>query len=144
MNFISTIRLCCNSISIYSLAGQSAKLFFNRTIFAYADNVSVREQFILRQSKEQLVFKITKSTMDLKIWHGWLVYLSYQNVFANAKKIINMERVQRLILMKLCKSCMTRHQKLEISWTLMPKAAEILGRFYADIKEPLLVTFLSF
>ena len=142
VNLISTTRLWRNGIGVYFPAGRPAELSFNGTIFAYADNV--RDQFILRQSKEQSVFKITKPTTDLKIWHSRLVHLSYRNVVANAKKVIGMEGVQGPIPMELCESCMAGHQKLEISRTPMPKAAEFLGRLHVDIEGPLPVTFSGF
>ena len=142
VNLISTTRLWRNGIGVYFPAGRPAELSFNGTIFAYADNV--RDQFILRQSKEQSVFKITKPTTDLKIWHSRLVHLSYRNVVANAKKVIGMEGVQGPIPTELCESCMAGHQKLEISRTPMPKAAEFLGRLHVDIEGPLPVTFLGF
>ena len=46
VNLISTIRLWRNCIGVYFPAGQPAKLSFNGTIFAYANNV--RDQFILQ------------------------------------------------------------------------------------------------
>ena len=75
INFISTRKLWPNGISIYFSSGWIVELFFNRKIFAYTDNI--KDQFILQQSREQLVFKISKLILNLKIWHIWLVYLSY-------------------------------------------------------------------
>lgn len=107
VNLISTTRLWCNGIGVYFLPGQSAELSFNGTTFAYADNIL--DQFILHQSTEQSIFKIAKPTTDLKIWHSRLVYLSYRNVVANAKKIISMERVQGPIPTELCEPCIVGH-----------------------------------
>lgn len=50
INFINTARLRHNRIGVYFSASQLAKLFFNGTIFVYADNN--KDQFILRQSTE--------------------------------------------------------------------------------------------
>ena len=55
-----------------------------------------------------------------------------------------MEEVQGPIPTELCESCMAGHQKLEISRTVMPKAAEFLGRLHVDIEGPLLVIFSGF
>lgn len=91
VNLINTTRLGRNDIHFYFPAGQPAELSFNGIIFTYADNV--RNQFILRQSKKQSVFRITKPTIDQKIWYNCLVYLSYQNLVANTRKVIIMEAV---------------------------------------------------
>ena len=142
VNLISTAKLWRNGIGVYFPPGQPAELSFNGKIFAYADNV--RDQFILRQSQEQLVFKITKPTINLKIWHSRLVYLSYQNVVANTKKVTGIERVHGPIPLELCESCMAGHQELEILQTPMSKVAEILKRLHVDIKRLLPVTFSGF
>ena len=63
---------------------------------------------------------------------------------ANTKKVTSIEGVYRPILLELCEPCMAGHQKLEISQTPMPKAAEFLKRLYVDIKRPLPVTFSGF
>ena len=62
-------------------------------------------------------------------------------MIVNTKKVISIEEVQELILTELCKSYMAGHQKLEISWTLMPKAIEFLGKLYVNIERLLPVTF---
>ena len=142
VNLISTAKLWRNGIGVYFPPGQPAELSFNGKIFAYADNV--RDQFILRQSREQSVFKISKPAMDLKIWHSRLVHLSYRNVVANAKKVVGMEGVKGPIPTELCESCMAGHQELEISRMPMPKATEFLGRLHVDIEGPLPVTFSGF
>lgn len=142
VNLIHTAKLWRNGIGVYFLPGQPAELSFNGKIFAYADNV--RDQFILRQSQEQSIFKISKPTMDLKIWHSRLVHLSCQNMVANAKTIMGMEGVKGPIPTELCESCMAGHQELEISRMPMPKATEFLRRLHVNIEGPLLVTFSGF
>ena len=63
---------------------------------------------------------------------------------ANAKNVIGMEEVQGPIPTELCEPCMARHLELEISRTLMSKAAEFLRRLYVDIEGPLPFIFLGF
>lgn len=75
VNLISTVRLWRNKIGVYFFTSQLAKLFFNRTIFIYTDNI--KDQFILYYSIEELAFKIVKPTTNLKIWYSWLIYLNY-------------------------------------------------------------------
>ncbi len=142
VNLISTARLWRNRISLYFPSGRPAELSFNRTTFAYSDNV--KDQFILSQSTEQSVFRIAKPTTDLKVGHSQLINLSYQNVVANAKKVTGIGGVQGPIPTELCEPCMAGHQELEISWTLMPKAAEFLERLHVDIEGLLPVTFSGF
>ena len=55
-----------------------------------------------------------------------------------------MERVQGPIPIELYESYMAGHQELEISWTLMPKAAEFSRKLHVDIEKPLPVTFSGF
>lgn len=62
----------------------------------------------------------------------------------NAKKVTGMEEVQGPILVELCKLCMVGHQELEISRTLRPKVAELLGRLHIDVEGQLPVTFFGF
>ena len=63
---------------------------------------------------------------------------------ANAKKVIGIEEMQKLILIKLCKSDMAGYQKLEILQMPRTKIAQFLKRLYVDIEKPLPVTFSSF
>lgn len=91
VNLISIARLWRNGIGVYFPAGRPAELSFNGATFAYVDNI--RDQLILRQFTEQSIFKIAKPTTDLKIWHKRLVHLSYRNLIANAKKVIDIEEV---------------------------------------------------
>lgn len=62
----------------------------------------------------------------------------------NSKKVIDIEGVRGTISIKLYKSCMVGHQKLEIFWMLIPKAAKFLSRLYIDIKGPLLIISWTF
>ena len=65
-------------------------------------------------------------------------------MIANAMKVIGIEGVQGPIPTELCESCMAGYQKLEISWTPMPKVIKFLGRLHVDIEGPLPITFLGF
>lgn len=115
---------------------------FNGITFAYADNI--QDQFILRQSIEQLVSRIAKLITDLKICHSWLAHVSYQNIVANATKVTGIEGMQGLIPTELCEICIAGHQELETFWTPILKAAKFLGKLYVDIEGSLPVTFLGF
>lgn len=78
------------------------------------------------------------------MWYSCQIYLSYDNIVTNTKKIINIEELQKLILTELFEFCIIGHQKLKILQILIPKAAEFLRRFHIDIKGSLLVTFSGF
>lgn len=89
--FIGIAKLLHNDISVYFPPSQSVEHSFNRKIFASTDNI--KDQVILWQSWEQLAFKINKPIIDLKIWQSWFVYLSYWNIIANIKRVIEMKEI---------------------------------------------------
>lgn len=140
--FINTARLWHNKISLYFFIGQLVELFFNKTIFAYIDNV--KNLFILYKSTKKSIFRIEKPTTDLKIQYNRLVYLSYQNVVANAKEIRGMQELKEPILIELYEPCMAGYQKLKILQTSMSKVTKFLERLNIDIERLLLIIFLGF
>lgn len=59
-------------------------------------------------------FKISKPIIKPKIWHGWVVDISYCKLVTNTKKIIGMERVKKTILTELYESYIADYQELKI------------------------------
>ena len=76
--------------------------------------------------KETYIFAFAKPIIDVKIWHRRLVHVSYKNVLANAKKIIDMENVIDLIPETICEPCMAGRSQQERSRVPMTKATEFI------------------